>query len=118
MFENCAEHSPLSCEEADMTEVVHEGLTDDNAEQFLADLKAEQPKLINGPADRVGINRDEFLDSRVAVFIVTLPKGMAPDAARVFKREVSASLEVICRDAQMAIDSLEIDAQYEIGRTR
>lgn len=68
-----------------------------------------QPKLINGPADRAPIERDSFLDSRVAVFIVTLPKGMGPEAARVFKQEVSTSLDVICRDAQMTIDSLKLD---------
>src|SRR5688572_30306383 len=86
--------------------------TEADADDFIAELKADAPKLINGPADRVGIERDEFLDSRVAVFIVTLPKGMDPESARVFKQEVSASLEVICRDAQMAIDSLEADKLY------
>lgn len=65
----------------------------------------QAPRFVNGPADRIGIQRDEFLDSRVAVFIVTLPKGLSPEEATVFKREVAASLEAICKDAELAVDS-------------
>lgn len=80
-----------------------------DADDFIAELKADAPKLINGPADRSPIERDSFLDSRVAVFIVTLPKGMTTAGAQVFKQEVNSSLEVIIRDAQMTVDSFEIE---------
>lgn len=103
---NCEDHKPFNCSEAEMmTEVPHEGLTDENADQFLADLKADEPKLINGPADRAPIERDSFLDRRVAVFVVRMPKGLSHREATTFKREVADSLEVIIRDAQMHIDS-------------
>lgn len=73
---------------------------------------------VSGLAGRVPVMPGETLSCGVAVFIVTLPKGLSPEAAQVFKQEISASLGTIVRDAQMAIDSLAADELYEIGRAR
>lgn len=53
-------------------------------------------------------DRDGFLDSRVAVFVVRLPLGLNPLEAKAFKKEVADSLDLIAQDALSEIESQRV----------